>query len=139
MTQQLTSHSDSTASFYIAKSNICVNSKGESIGHGVFVRRDFNAGEQITVFKRPLVGSLDTERLKDTCANCYIWTEGSSTGTRLYVPEGSTVQKCAGCQRFHYCSKVGNSRLLRLIFELNSARHVKRPPGTAATSTNASF
>ncbi|KAH7372314.1 hypothetical protein BKA66DRAFT_423138 [Pyrenochaeta sp. MPI-SDFR-AT-0127] len=106
MAQQLVPSSGSTASIYIAKSNVCLNSKGESIGQGVFVNRNFGAGNQIVVLKRPLVGSLDTERLKDTCANCYIWTEGSSTGTRLYVPEGSTVQKCAGCSRFRYCSKA---------------------------------
>ena len=94
------------APYYISKSNVCVNSKGESIGNGVFANQRFGAGEEIANFKRPLVGSLETERLLDTCANCYLWTEGSSTGTRLYVPEGAKVNKCAACQRFQYCSKV---------------------------------
>ncbi|CAN9460434.1 unnamed protein product [Alternaria alternata] len=75
------------APYYISKSNVCVNSKGESIGNGVFANQRFGAGEEIANFKRPLVGSLETERLLDTCANCYLWTEGSSTGTRLHLPK----------------------------------------------------
>jgi SET and MYND domain-containing protein len=106
MTEQSESAVASAAPYYIAKSNVCVNSKSESIGDGVFASRRFGAGEQIAAFNRPLVGSLETERLLDTCANCYVWAEGSSTGTRLYVPEGIEVQKCAACQRFRYCSKV---------------------------------
>lgn len=94
------------APHYISKSNVCVNSKGESVGRGVFANRRFGAGEEIARFQRPLVGSLETERLLDTCANCYLWTEGASAGTRLYVPEGAEVSKCAACQRFRYCSKV---------------------------------
>lgn len=93
----------SVGSFYIAKST---NAKGDSIGNGFFAGRTFGAGEEITSLRRPLVGSLDAQYLEDTCANCYVWTEGVSTGTRLYVPEGTKVQKCAGCQRFRYCSKV---------------------------------
>lgn len=89
--------------FHIAKST---NSNGENIGHGLFASRDLKAGEQVVWLKRPLVGSLDSQYLQDTCANCYLWTEGSSTGTRLYVPQGAKVSKCAGCQRFRYCSKV---------------------------------
>lgn len=92
--------------FYLAKSNICVNAAGECIGDGIFAGSDYGAGEHIIAVPRPLTASLDTERLSDTCANCYVWTEGSSTGSRLYVKEGTTVQKCAGCKRFYYCSKV---------------------------------
>jgi hypothetical protein len=95
-----------SAPFRITKSPVCVNDQGESIGQGIFANLDFGAGEQIAAIHRPILGSLDTERLVDTCANCYTWTEGSSTGTRLYVPEGTKVSKCAGCQRFRYCSKV---------------------------------
>ncbi|EMD62868.1 hypothetical protein COCSADRAFT_144768 [Bipolaris sorokiniana ND90Pr] len=94
------------APYYIAKSNVCVNNKGESVGNGLFANQRFGAGEEIARFKRPLVGSLETERLLDTCANCYLWTEGASAGTRLYVPEGAEVSKCAACQRFRYCSKA---------------------------------
>ncbi|KAF1842697.1 SET domain-containing protein [Cucurbitaria berberidis CBS 394.84] len=106
MPEQALITTTTSPTLYIAKSNVCLNSKGESIGRGVFASGDFGAGEQLAAFQRPLVGSLDTERLLDTCANCYIWTEGSSTGTRLYVPEDTNVQKCAGCQRFRYCSKA---------------------------------
>ncbi|KAI4708948.1 hypothetical protein J4E89_006350 [Alternaria sp. Ai002NY15] len=94
------------APYYISKSAICTNSKGESIGNGLFANRRFGSGEEIASFTRPLVASLETERLLDTCANCYLWTEGSSTGTRLYVPEGAKVNKCAACQIFRYCSKA---------------------------------
>ncbi|EAT77401.1 hypothetical protein SNOG_15176 [Parastagonospora nodorum SN15] len=88
------STSTSSPPFYISQST---NSKGVSIGNGLFAGREFGAGEQITAIDRPLLGSLDTQYLHDTCANCYVWTEGASSGTRLY---------CAGCQRFRYCSKV---------------------------------
>ncbi|ORY09409.1 hypothetical protein BCR34DRAFT_568355, partial [Clohesyomyces aquaticus] len=91
--------------FYFARSEICVDSDGECIGDGVFAGEDFEAGTHIYALKRPLAGSLDTERLVDTCANCYVWTEGSSIGSRLYVKEGTKVQTCAGCKRFRYCSK----------------------------------
>jgi hypothetical protein len=92
--------------FYLARSQICVDAAGECIGDGVFAGCDFGAGEHLVAMHRPLVASLDTERLNDTCANCYTWTEGSSIGSRLYVREGTKVQACAGCKRFRYCSKV---------------------------------
>jgi hypothetical protein len=127
-----------SAPFRITKSPVCVNEKGESIGNGVFANLDFEAGVQIAAIHRPILGSLDTERLVDTCANCYTWTEGSSTGTRLYVPGGTKVSKCAGCQRFRYCSKViYHSNMLHHI--LTCCRHVKRQLGTEATSTSARF
>lgn len=97
---------NSSAPFRPAKSQVCLNEKGESTGNGLFANVDFEPGQLIASIRRPIVGSLDTERLLDTCANCYVWTEGASTGTRTYVPEGVKVSKCAGCQRFRYCSKV---------------------------------
>ena len=100
------SEHESAPPIYIAKSNLCVSSSGETIGHGLFANQNFGAGEHVTGIERALVGSLDTERLVDTCAYCYIWTEGSSLGEGLYVPHGKKVQKCAGCQTFRYCSKV---------------------------------
>ncbi|KAF2187202.1 SET domain-containing protein [Zopfia rhizophila CBS 207.26] len=98
-------HSGLSFPFYIARSEICVNAAGECIGDGIFAGHDFDAGEHIIAMKRPLVVSLSTERLVDTCANCFAWTEGTSIGSRLYVPEGIKVQTCAGCKRFRYCSK----------------------------------
>ncbi|KAF1959201.1 SET domain-containing protein [Byssothecium circinans] len=95
-----------TAPFYIAQSKICVNAAGQCIGDGLFSGHDFKAGEFMGARKRPMIASLETERLRDTCANCYIWTEGSSLGSRLYVKEGTKVQACAGCKRFRYCSKA---------------------------------
>jgi hypothetical protein len=125
-----------SAPFRIAKSPVCVNDKGESIGEGIFANLDFGAGEQIAAIHRPILGSLDTERLLDTCANCYTWTEGSSTGTRLYVPEGTKVSKCAGCQRFRYCSKVVSRSDVHYEI-LICDRHAKRRLGIEATSTSA--
>lgn len=124
------------APYYISKSNVCVNSKGESIGNGVFANQRFGAGEEIANFKRPLVGSLETERLLDTCANCYLWTEGSSTGTRLYVPEGAKVNKCAACQIFRYCSKVRRV-ICGYVRKLICIRHAKRTHGTGDISMSA--
>ncbi|KAF1996284.1 SET domain-containing protein [Amniculicola lignicola CBS 123094] len=90
---------------YIAPSEICVNTTGERIGEGLFAGDNFGAGELIIAAKRPMVASLDTERLIDTCANCYTWTAGESVGSRLYVKEGTKVSACGGCKRFRYCGK----------------------------------
>ncbi|KAF2133003.1 SET domain-containing protein [Dothidotthia symphoricarpi CBS 119687] len=90
---------------YIAKSEVCLNEQGERVGDGLFAGVDFGPGEQVTAVKRPILASLDTERLSDTCANCFVWTEGSSMGARLYVPEGTRVHACAGCRMVRYCSK----------------------------------
>ncbi|KAK7178981.1 hypothetical protein DPSP01_008207 [Paraphaeosphaeria sporulosa] len=79
---------------------------GQAAGKGFFSNRDLTSGESIVMIERPLMASLESERLKDTCANCYVWTEGTSIGSRLYVKEGVTVQMCAGCKRFRYCSKA---------------------------------
>ncbi|KAJ4383016.1 hypothetical protein N0V86_002243 [Didymella sp. IMI 355093] len=96
----------SSAPFRPAKSPVCASEKGESTGNGLFANVDFEPGQSVASIRRPIVGSLDTERLLDTCANCFVWTEGASTGTRTYVPEDVKVSKCAGCQRFRYCSKA---------------------------------
>ncbi|KAI8940426.1 hypothetical protein NX059_004114 [Plenodomus lindquistii] len=106
MSSHAVSSVSSPVAYRIAKSDVCMNSRGESIGYGLFAGRKFGAGEQVAAFKRPLVASLDNVRLLDTCANCFLWTEGASAGTRLYVPEDAKVSKCAGCQRFRYCSKA---------------------------------
>ena len=139
MTDSLVATVALPAPYYIAKSNLCLNEKGESVGNGFFANLDFNAGEQVTSLKRALIGSLDAERLLDTCANCYVWTDGSSTGTRLYVPLGTKVQKCAGCQRFRYCSKVRTSIRIANTIILRRYRHVKRKRGTAVISMNAKY
>ncbi|KAJ4345367.1 uncharacterized protein N0V89_011497 [Didymosphaeria variabile] len=88
--------------YYIKDSTI----GGQAAGKGFFSSKDVKSGESIVMIRRPLMASLESERLKDTCANCYIWTEGSSIGSRLYVKEGTTVSTCAGCKRFRYCSKA---------------------------------
>jgi hypothetical protein len=137
MTDQAVTTVASPAPYYITKSNVCVNSKGESVGNGLFAGRRFGAGEEIASFNRPLVGSLESERLLDTCANCYVWAEGSSTGTRLYVPEGTEVQKCAACQRFRYCSKASGILPTIVSIALIRYRHVKKMHGTADTSMSA--
>ncbi|KAF2636388.1 SET domain-containing protein [Massarina eburnea CBS 473.64] len=91
--------------FYIARSSICVNAAGETIGDGVFARCNYEPGDFIASRPRPVLASLETERLNDTCANCFVWTQGSG-GSRLYVKEGTKVQACGGCKRFRYCSKA---------------------------------
>jgi SET and MYND domain-containing protein len=88
--------------YYIADSNI----GGQPAGKGFFSSKDVQSGEPIVTVKRPLMASLESERLKDTCANCYMWTEGSAIGSRLYANKATGVSVCAGCKRFRYCSKV---------------------------------
>lgn len=102
---------------YIARSSISGSTAGQRVEKGLFAENDFKAGEVVLRMKRPLMASLESERLKDTCANCFTWTEGSSFGSRLYVKEGTKVQTCAGCKRFRYCSKVciASSGLLGVV------------------------
>lgn len=106
MSQDLGRGVTQLAPCYIARSKVCINASGQSVGNGVFTGSDLKGGESIKSLKRPLLASLESERLKDTCANCNLWTEGSTTGSRLYVKKGTTVQTCAGCKRFQYCSKA---------------------------------
>ena len=89
-------------SYYISDSII----GGNAAGKGFFSSKNVESGESIVTIPRPLMASLESERLRDTCANCYVWTEGSSIGSRLYVKKGTSVSVCAGCKRFRYCSKV---------------------------------
>jgi hypothetical protein len=98
-----------SALYYLARSKTC-------IGDGIFAGIDFESGESIATLKRPLLASLESERLKDTCANCFLWTEGASIGSRLYVKEGITVQTCAGCKRFRYCSRVSLVTLALFLY-----------------------
>ncbi|CAI6331507.1 unnamed protein product [Periconia digitata] len=102
---------DGISNCYIARSSVCVKGSssttgGQRVGNGLFSSHDVKPGEAVLRIKRPLMASLESERLKDTCANCFVWTEGSSWGSRLYVKDGVTVQTCAGCKRFRYCSKA---------------------------------
>ncbi|PVI03690.1 SET domain-containing protein [Periconia macrospinosa] len=106
MTQSATDSNAGIANCYIAPSSVCVNAAGKRVGNGLFSKHDSKAGESVIRIKRPLMASLETERLSDTCANCFVWTEGSSFGSRLYVKEGTKVQTCAGCKRFRYCSRA---------------------------------
>jgi SET and MYND domain-containing protein len=124
----------SATPFYIARSEICVNNKGECVGNGLFAGDNFDAGTHIFAVRRPLVGSLDPVRLQDTCANCYTWTEGSTIGSRLYVKEGTKVDACTGCRRFKYCSKVLQTLFERECVSNNSIRHVRKKLGNARIS-----
>jgi hypothetical protein len=99
MTQEPGTPTTKSSLYYLARSKTC-------IGDGIFAADDLQAGQPLAVLERPLLASLESERLKDTCANCFVWTEGSAIGSRLYVKEGTSVQACAGCRRFRYCSKV---------------------------------
>ncbi|KAJ4992084.1 MYND finger [Stagonosporopsis vannaccii] len=76
---------NSSAPFRPARSQVCLNKNGESVGNGLFANVDFEPGQLLASIRRPIVGSLDSERLHDTCANCYTWTEGASTGVRTYA------------------------------------------------------
>lgn len=88
--------------YYIADSTI----GGQPAGKGFFSSKEVSSGEPIVTIRRPLMASLESDRLKDTCANCCVWTEGSAVGSRLYVNKATDVSVCAGCRRFRYCSKV---------------------------------
>jgi hypothetical protein len=119
--------------YYVKDSTI----GGQAAGKGFFSNKALKSGESIVMVPRPTMASLESERLKDTCANCYDWTEGSSIGSRLYVKEGTTVQMCAGCKRFRYCSKVHCTTHCRASkFTDSHNRHVKKKHGTVVTSTN---
>lgn len=75
-------------------------------GSGLFAGRDFQAGEAAFLTARPFVTALDTKRLSDTCANCFVWTAKSKIGDRGSGQEGANVRVCLGCHTLSYCSKV---------------------------------
>ena len=102
---QIAQHSDC----YVARSNLCNNAASESTGSGLFAAKSCAAHASITQVRRPLVAALDPERTLDTCANCFIWTAGAATGSRLYVPPETRVKRCQGCLQVAYCSQVGRS------------------------------
>ena len=123
--------SSSDPLYYISDSTI----GGQAAGKGFFSSRDISAGEPIVTVQHPLMLSLESERLRDTCANCYVWTEGASLGSRLYVKEGTSVSACAGCRRFRYCSKVRLRSTKRNPAE--DSRHVKKQHGLVVTNMSA--
>lgn len=109
----------------------------ESMGLGLFAGRSCDAGAELANLDRPFVGSLETQRLQDTCANCYVWTTGVSIGTRLYVPPETTVQNCAGCRMVRYCGKVCVDMYHTEDEFSHRIRHARGKRGDADISTNA--
>lgn len=121
---------------YIARSEVCVDEAGECIGKGLFSRALHSAGKSILTLPRPLIGSLNTERLRDTCANCFTWTQGPH-GSRLYMKDVE-VFVCAGCKRFRYCSKVSMISIrLQRSHMLKSISNARKQRGNEVIKKNA--
>jgi hypothetical protein len=73
-------------------------------GHGHFAYKDFQAGDVILRINEPLVSVPDTQRLSETCSNCFLWEPGSlDTISQKEVK----MKACTGCKVVRYCGKVG--------------------------------
>lgn len=78
-------------------------------GRGLFAIRDVTAGNALLSLDRPLITALDGERIQDTCAWCFAWTELpvlSGAG----VNQATTVNACSGCKKVKYCSRACQSK-----------------------------
>ena len=87
-------------------------------GRGLFSTESVGAGQEILRVERPLLASLDTPHLKDTCNNCFIWISETvqPLNNSLTVWQGAEagqqvkpLKACLGCKVVSYCSKVGSS------------------------------
>lgn len=74
-------------------------------GRGLFAKKKLTAGELIFRIDGPLVGSIDTARLHDTCSSCYAWRSAPQLPALGPGAEG-TVRACGGCKVLSFCDKV---------------------------------
>lgn len=79
-------------------------------GRGLFAKKDFQPGDVIYSTSRPYVAELDTRRMQDTCAWCFVRQTDSqnedSTTAVSQSANGMQVKPCGACQRVKYCSKT---------------------------------
>lgn len=79
--------------------------EGES---GLFSAKDFPAGRLILSISRPLLSILDSENIRDACANCFLWqpSDRAAGATSLHDGKEVSLKACLGCRTNQYCSKV---------------------------------
>lgn len=100
--------------------NIMANTRSTEIkpspigGRGLFATEAIAPGEALLCLDRPLVTTLDAERIHDTCAWCFAWTELpvlSGAG----VNQATTVNWCTGCKKVKYCSRACQSKAWKAV------------------------
>lgn len=95
-------------------------------GKGIFATKSFAPGDVVLELERPLVATLDKERVEDTCGWCFNWINLSLTAPTA-IPAHRKVKWCSGCNKIKYCSKVRASILTRQPYLLT--RQVVVMPG----------
>ncbi|KAF2210233.1 hypothetical protein CERZMDRAFT_45763, partial [Cercospora zeae-maydis SCOH1-5] len=91
--------------------NVEVKKSGiDNAGRGLFAKKDFEPGDVVLSLDRPYVAELDTSRLSDTCAWCFlkgVTAEERAKAVALGLPASNIETKqCTGCKRVRYCSKI---------------------------------
>ncbi|PPJ51185.1 hypothetical protein CBER1_07495 [Cercospora berteroae] len=115
-------------------SNVEVKKSGiDNAGRGLFAKKDFAPGDVVLSLDRPYVAELDTERLSDTCAWCFlkgVTAEERAKAVALGLPASNIETKaCTGCKRVRYCSKLCQSRAWKREhkYECNIISPAERP------------
>jgi hypothetical protein len=89
------------------RNDLAIQENNDESGRGLYARRSISARELIISIKRPLVISLDTKRLKDTCYRCLNYMiEMADYHERADRIDEHRLQTCTGCHVVRYCSKV---------------------------------
>lgn len=134
MASNVDSAGESQTPYYLSKSEVCIDEKGGRPGNGAFAFQAFQAGAPIFALKRPLVGILDTKRLSDTCANCYVGVEGTPHASTSSLNENIQVSACVGCKYLRYCGKVCRDNERSTSMRLMISRCARRKHGRECTS-----
>lgn len=86
--------------------NLTEQKQVDGADRGLYAKRDILARERIISIQRPLIISLDTPRLKDTCYCCLGYTETGPEYDPHHWKADNRLQICTGCHVVRYCSKV---------------------------------
>lgn len=84
-------------------------------GRGLFALKNFEPGDAVLRLDRPHIAELDMDRMKDTCAWCFLRDATDPMDRKLsdqqHLPTGFVeIKACTGCKKVRYCSKACQTR-----------------------------
>jgi len=110
-------------------------------GRGLFATKDLQAGELIFSIERPLVCVLDGTHLDDTCANCFVSSQGPPIGRTVRDVDDVQLKACARCKQMKFCGKVNTTEnhwhFTALRHTHGAPRNAKQEHGKDSTNSNA--